>query len=105
MTNDQIQLQVQSCCKLLPFWPFFWVIQIFRERMKLFYCLIKQKIAKNSKCKNPSLNTQSCIRRPLCSTFRFENLSFSPKKTCFFNFFKEEVNLYPAPRAFHEWFC
>ena len=52
MTNDQIQLQVQSCCKLLPFWPFFWVIQIFRERMKLFCCLIKQKIAKNSKCKN-----------------------------------------------------
>ena len=32
----------------------------------------------------PSLNTQSSIRRPLCSTFRFENLSISPKK----NFFK-----------------
>ena len=30
----------------------------------------------------PSLNTQSSIRRPLCSTFRFENLSISPKK-CF----------------------
>ena len=36
----------------------------------------------------PSLNTQSCIRSPLCSTFRFENLSISPKKTSFFNFFK-----------------
>ena len=31
-------------------------------------------------CQRPSLNTQSCIRRPLCSTFRFENLSISPKK-------------------------
>ena len=30
----------------------------------------------------PSLNTQSCIRRPLCSTFKFENLR-SPKKTVF----------------------
>ena len=28
---------------------------------------------------NPSLNTQSCNRRPLCSTFTFENLR-SPKK-------------------------
>ena len=27
---------------------------------------------------NPSLNTQSCIMRPLCSTFKFENLR-SPK--------------------------
>ena len=36
----------------------------------------------------PSLNTQSCNRRPLCNTFRFENLSISPKKNCFFNFFK-----------------
>ena len=25
----------------------------------------------------PSLNTQSCIRRPLCSTLKFENLSIS----------------------------
>ena len=31
----------------------------------------------------PSLNTQSCIRRPLCSTFRFENLSISRKKKFF----------------------
>ena len=37
---------------------------------------------------NPSLNTQSCIREPLCSTFRFENLSIIPKKPSFFNFFK-----------------
>ena len=35
---------------------------------------------------HPSLNTQSCIRRPLCSTFRFENLSISPKKRIFFCF-------------------
>ena len=35
---------------------------------------------------HPSLNTQSCNRRPLCSTFRFENLSISPKKTVFFTF-------------------
>ena len=34
----------------------------------------------------PSLNTQSCIRRPLCSTFRFENLR-SPKKNEFFQLF------------------
>ena len=34
----------------------------------------------------PSLNTQSCIRRPLCSTFRFENLIISPKKRSFFCF-------------------
>ena len=34
----------------------------------------------------PSLNTQSCIRRPLCSTFRFENLR-SPKKNEFFHVF------------------
>ena len=39
-------------------------------------------------CTRPSLNTQSCIRTTLCSTFRFENLSISPKKTIFFNFFK-----------------
>ena len=42
----------------------------------------------NRTCWIPSLNIQSCIRRPLCSTFRFENLCISPKKTCFFNFFK-----------------
>ena len=35
---------------------------------------------------DPSLNTQSCIKRPLCSTFRFENLSISPKKMSFFMF-------------------
>ena len=34
----------------------------------------------------PILNTQSCIWRPLYSTFRFENLSISPKKP-FFHFF------------------
>ena len=28
----------------------------------------------------PSLNTQSCNRRPLCSTLKFENLR-SPKKS------------------------
>ena len=32
--------------------------------------------------RTPSLNTQSCNRRPLCSTFRFENLR-SPKKNRF----------------------
>ena len=32
---------------------------------------------------NPSLNNQSCNRRPLCSTLRFENLSISPKKLFF----------------------
>ena len=31
---------------------------------------------------SPSLNTQSCNRRPLCSTFKFENLR-SPKKKRF----------------------
>ena len=38
----------------------------------------------------PSLNTQSCIRRPLCSTLNFENLR-SPKKKRFkihYYFFK-----------------
>ena len=34
----------------------------------------------------PSLNTQSFIRRPFCSTFRFENLSISPKKKSFLCF-------------------
>jgi hypothetical protein len=34
----------------------------------------------------PSLNTQSCIRRPLCSTFRFENPR-SPEKNEFFHVF------------------
>jgi hypothetical protein len=34
----------------------------------------------------PSLNTQSYIRRPLCSTFRFENLRISPKKRVFYVF-------------------
>ena len=32
---------------------------------------------------SPSLNTQSCNRRHLCSTFRFENMH-SPKKTVLF---------------------
>ena len=40
----------------------------------------------SSMYQSPSLNTQSCIRRPLCSTFRFENLSISPKKKEFFMF-------------------
>ena len=31
---------------------------------------------------NPSLNNQSCNRRPLCSTFTFENVP-SPKKTSY----------------------
>ena len=35
---------------------------------------------------HPSLNTQSCIRRHLCRTFRFENLRISPKKKEFFMF-------------------
>ena len=38
----------------------------------------------------PSLNTQSCNRRPLCSTFRFENMRISPKKTVFFTFLGSE---------------
>ena len=33
-------------------------------------------------CIDPSLNTQSCIRRPLGSTLKFENL-LSPKKADF----------------------
>ena len=33
---------------------------------------------------DPSLNTQSCNRRPLCSTFTFENVG-SPKKTQFYS--------------------
>ena len=41
---------------------------------------------------NPGLKTQSCKRRPLCSTFTFENVhssktSFIPKK------FKKKLNL------------
>ena len=42
----------------------------------------------------PSLNTQSCNRRTLCSTFRFENLSISPKKMFFqlFQIFSKEKN-------------
>ena len=38
---------------------------------------------------DPSLNTKSCIRRPLCSTFenlRGTNLSISPKKIVFYVF-------------------
>ena len=35
---------------------------------------------------NPCLNTQSCIRRPLCSTFKFENLR-SPINIRFFHVF------------------
>ena len=41
------------------------------------------KLCKQKQCclpvltRNPSLNTQSCIRRPLCSTLKFENLSIS----------------------------
>ena len=63
-------LQFKKCskihdCKSWPFWE---------TKIKMHF--------------NPSLNTQSCNRRPLCSTFRFENLSISPKKNCFFNFFK-----------------
>ena len=38
------------------------------------------------KREEPSLNTQSCIRRSLCSTSRFENLSISPKKPVFSTF-------------------
>ena len=34
-------------------------------------------------CITPSLNTQSCIRRPLCSTFKFENLRSPPKNDIF----------------------
>ena len=39
----------------------------------------------NTLCIYPSLNTQSCIRRPLCCTLKFENLP-SPKKLRFFMF-------------------
>ena len=39
----------------------------------------------------PSLHTQSCNRRPLCSTFRFENLSISPEKKSFFCFRGQKV--------------
>ena len=35
----------------------------------------------------PSLNTQSCIRRPLCSTLKFENLSISLFIIRFLRFF------------------
>ena len=38
----------------------------------------------------PSLNTQSCIMRPLFSTFRFENLSISPKKNIFLYFWGQK---------------
>ena len=33
---------------------------------------------------SPNLNSQSCNRRPLCSTFTFKNVS-SPKKTQFYS--------------------
>ena len=36
----------------------------------------------NTEGTQPSLNTQSCIRRPVCSTLKFENLR-SPKKNDF----------------------
>ena len=47
--------------------------------------------SKLNEANSPSLNTQSCNRRHLFSTFRFENLSISPKKNCFFNFFRNPV--------------
>ena len=41
----------------------------------------KKEVDRNL-AQEPSLNTQSCNRRPLLSTFRFENVH-SPKKTIF----------------------
>ena len=37
-------------------------------------------------CYRPSLNTQSCIRRPLCGTFRFEIWVLALKKPVFSTF-------------------
>ena len=41
----------------------------------------------STKALDPSLNTQSCIRRPLCSTFKFESLR-SSKKERFYHVFE-----------------
>ena len=48
-------------------------------KLKSYEIVIEQIIV------NPSLNTQSCIRRPLCSTFRFENQGISLKQKIFFS--------------------
>ena len=68
---------------------------VIAEQNEIKRCWQKQSIiiykihslGRDSYCLSPSLNTQSCIRRPLCSTFRCENLSISPKKTSFFQTF------------------
>ena len=51
----------------------FWISHRFLSQTKNSYLL---------KTLQPSLNTQSCNKRPLCSTFRFENVR-SPKKPSF----------------------
>ena len=51
---------------------------------------VKKCINQEKNPNNPSLNTQSCNRRPLCSTFTFENVR-SPKKTVLFQNNSEQI--------------
>ena len=56
-------------------------LEIYRKSLK--------KLLLVKLCFDSSLNTQSCIRRPLCSTLKFENLSISLFKihNCFLKIF------------------
>ena len=49
----------------------------------------KEKEMKNS---DPTLNTQSCIRRPFCSTLKLENLRSPKRKFFHFSGLKKNVN-------------
>ena len=50
------------------------------NHLKLLKCLLSTQFAiPRGHTNHPSLNTQSCIRRLLCSTLKFENLHSSKK--------------------------
>ena len=51
----------------------------------------------------PSLDTQSCIRRPLCSTLKLENLR-SPKKMSFFMFLQSKKIPIPIKKGIMQLF-
>ena len=60
--------------------PFFGTAPAGTQQMTLVINLLMYLPTLNCK---PSLNTQSCNRRPLCSTFTFENVR-SPRNTVLF---------------------
>ena len=101
--NTKICIYVNSAwrisifCVNLEFFTHFLLYRVVKTQSREMLVIFSirntlQKFATQTQ-HDPSLNTQSCNRRPLCSSFTFENVR-SPKKTQFYSKKKQRKNLF-----------